>query len=95
MMGYILVLPEFGLVADPVIGVVTTMGESLAPVIEQVAELELIAEDIVGMLSAEGNFLASFKNREGVLGIAGGITAFWYGMAIGLFIAGIILFGLI
>lgn len=95
MMGFIEVLPEFGLVADPFLGVVTTMGESLAPVIDQVAELEAIADDIVGMLSSEGNFLASFKNREGVLGIAGGITAFWYGMAIGLFIAGIVVFGLI
>jgi tetrahydromethanopterin S-methyltransferase subunit B len=95
MMGFVEVLPEFGLVADPILGVVTTAGESLAPVIDQVAELELIAEDVVGMLSGEGNFLASFQNREGVLSIAGGITAIWYGMAIGLFIAGIILFGLI
>lgn len=87
-MGYIEVLPEFGLVADPVIGLVTTAGESFAPVLEQVAELEKIAEDLVGMLSGEGSFLASFPNREKVLPIAGGITSFWYGMAVGLFIAG-------
>jgi tetrahydromethanopterin S-methyltransferase subunit B len=94
-MGYIEVLPEFGLMADPVIGIVTTAGESLAPVIDQVAELEKIANDLVGMLSGEGNFLASFPNRDGALKTAGGITAFWYGVAIGLLIAGIIAFGLI
>ncbi|MBN1194661.1 MAG: tetrahydromethanopterin S-methyltransferase subunit B [Methanomicrobiaceae archaeon] len=92
-MGYIEVLPEFGLVADPFLGVVTSMGESLAPVIDQVAELELIANDIVGMLSGEGKFLSSFPNREKALPIAGGVTAFWYGMAVGLFIAGFIAFG--
>ena len=94
-MGYIEVLPEFGLVADPVIGLVTSAGESLAPVIEQVAELELIANDLVGMLSSDGNYLASFPNREGVLAIAGGVTSFWYGMAVGLFIAGMFLLGMI
>ena len=47
------------------------------------------------MLSGEGNFLASFPNREGVLNIAGGVTAFWYGMAIGLLVAGIIVLGLL
>ncbi|RXE55784.1 tetrahydromethanopterin S-methyltransferase subunit B [Methanoculleus taiwanensis] len=94
-MGYILVLPEFGLVADPIIGLVTTAGESYAPVLEQVAELEKISEDLIGMLSGEGNFLASFPNREGVLKIAGSVTAFWYGMAIGLLIAGVVVFGLV
>ncbi|MDN7025269.1 tetrahydromethanopterin S-methyltransferase subunit B [Methanoculleus sp. FWC-SCC1] len=94
-MGYVLVLPEFGLVADPIIGLVTTAGESYAPVIDQVAELETIADDLVGMLSGEGNFLASFPNREGVLTIAGSVTAFWYGMAVGLLIAGVIVFGLV
>jgi tetrahydromethanopterin S-methyltransferase subunit B len=94
-MGYIQVLPEFGLVADPFIGLVTSAGESLAPVIEQVAELEKVTQDLVGMLSGEGSFKASFPNREKSLLFAGGITAFWYGMAIGLLIAGIVAFGLI
>src|SRR5512137_1830721 len=35
-MAYIQVLPEFGLVADPLIGIITTAGESLSPVIEKV-----------------------------------------------------------
>ena len=56
-MGYVLVLPEFGLVADPVAGVVTTAGVSYQPVIDQVAELEKIADDLVNMLSGEGNYL--------------------------------------
>jgi tetrahydromethanopterin S-methyltransferase subunit B len=94
-MGYIEVLPEFGLVADPFIGLVTTAGESFAPVIDQIAELEKITDDLVGMLSGEGKFLASFPNREKSLLFAGGITAFWYGMAVGLFIAGVVAFGLI
>ncbi len=94
-MGYILVLPEFGLVADPIVGLVTTAGESYAPVLNQVAELEKISEDLIGMLSGEGNFLASFPNREGVLKIAGSVTAFWYGMAVGLLIAGVVVFGLV
>jgi tetrahydromethanopterin S-methyltransferase subunit B len=94
-MGYIHVLPEFGLVADPMIGLVTTAGESYAPVLDQVAELEKIADDLVGMLSGEGNFLASFPNREGVLKVAGSVTAFWYGMAVGLLIAGVVVFGLV
>ena len=47
------------------------------------------------MLSGEGNLLASFPNREHGLAIGGSINSFWYGLAIGLFIAGIIAFQLI
>lgn len=94
-MGYIQVLPEFGLVCDPMIGIITSAGESLQPIIEQVAELDKIADDLIGMLSGEGNYLASFPNREGVLKYAGGVTALWYGIAVGLFIAGIVVFGLL
>ncbi|MHC1626789.1 MAG: tetrahydromethanopterin S-methyltransferase subunit MtrB [Methanoculleaceae archaeon] len=89
-MAYVDVLPEYGLVVDPMVGLVTTAGVSFQPVLEKLDELEAVAGDIVGMLSGEGNFLASFPNREGVLKIAGGVTAIWYGMAAGLFIAGII-----
>jgi tetrahydromethanopterin S-methyltransferase subunit B len=94
-MAYIQVLPEFGLVADPVNGIITTAGESLSPVIEKVAILEATSEDLVNMLSGEGNLLASFPNRENGLAIGGSITSFWYGIAIGLLIAGIIAFQLI
>ena len=94
-MAYIQVLPEFGLVADPVIGLITSAGESLSPVIEKVAILEATSDDLVNMLSGEGNFLASFPNREHGLAIGGTIISFWYGLAIGLFIAGIIAFQLI
>jgi len=94
-MAYIQVLPEFGLVVDPMVGVVTTAGVSYTPVLEQVAELEKITDDLVGMLSGEGNFLASFPNREGILNVAGSVTAFWYGMAIGLLVAGVIVLGLL
>ena len=92
---YVNVLPEYGLVVDPMIGVVTTAGESLAPVIEKVAELEAISDDIVNMLSGKGNFMASFPGRENALPLAGGMTAFWYGLAVGLFIAGIYVFHMI
>ena len=94
-MAYIQVLPEFGLVVDPRVGVVTTAGVSYTPVLEQVAELEKITDDLVGMLSGEGNFLASFPNREGILNVAGSVTAFWYGMAIGLLVAGVVVLGLL
>ena len=94
-MAYIQVLPEYGLVADPLIGIITTAGESLSPVLERVATLEAVSNDLINMLSGEGNFLASFPNREHGLAIAGSITSFWYGLAIGLFIAGIIAFQLI
>ena len=94
-MGYVIALPEFGLVIDPMVGVLTTAGESYAPVLDQVAELEKISDDLVGMLSGEGNFLASFPKREGVLKVAGSVTAFWYGMAIGLLIAGVVVLGLV
>ena len=94
-MAYILVLPEYGLVADPLIGVVTTAGESLSPVLDKVAVVEAVTEDLVNMLSGEGNYLASFPNREKSLRIAGSINAFWYGLAIGLLIAGVIAFQLI
>lgn len=88
---YIQVLPEYGLVVDPVIGVLTTAGESLSPIIDKLGELEAVSQDLVNMLSGKGNFLASYPGREKSLGIAGGVTAFWYGIAIGLFIAGIII----
>jgi tetrahydromethanopterin S-methyltransferase subunit B len=94
-MGYIQVLPEFGLVADPVVGIVTTAGESLSPVIEKVAILEATSNDLVNMLSGEGNLLASFPNRDKGLTIGGSITSYWYGLAVGLLIAGIIAFQLI
>ncbi len=94
-MAYIQVLPEFGLVADPLIGLVTSAGESLSPVLEKVAVLEATSDDLVNMLSGEGNLLASFPNRENGLAIGGTIASFWYGLAIGLFIAGIIAFQMI
>ncbi|HMA05419.1 MAG TPA: tetrahydromethanopterin S-methyltransferase subunit B [Methanomicrobiales archaeon] len=88
-MGYILALPEFGLVVDPLVGVLSSAGESLQPIIDRVATLETVADDLVNMLSGEGNFLASFPGREKVLPVAGGISTFWYGLAVGLFIAGV------
>jgi len=94
-MAYIQVLPEFGLVADPMIGIITSAGESLSPVLEKVSVLEATADDLVNMLAGEGNMLASFPNREKGLAIGGTITSFWYGLAVGLFIAGIIAFQLI
>jgi len=92
---YVHVLPEYGHVVDPMVGIVTSMGESYAPVIEQVALIETVADDLINMLSGEGILAASYPGREKALTIAGGVTAFWYGMAIGLFIAGIIAFQLI
>lgn len=89
-MGYVLVLPEFGLVADPVLGFVTTAGESYQPIIDQVAELDKVAEDLVNMLSGEGNLLNSYPGREKSLLYAGGVTAFWYGLAVGLLIAAVV-----
>jgi tetrahydromethanopterin S-methyltransferase subunit B len=94
-MAYVLVLPEFGLVADPMVGIVTTAGESLSPVVDKVAVLEASADDLVNMLSGEGNYVASFPGREKTLAIGGGINAFWYGLAVGLLIAGVIAFQLV
>ena len=94
-MAYIQVLPEFGLVADPVVGLITSAGESLSPVIEKVAILEATSDDLVNMLSGEGNLLASFPNRENGLAIGGSITSIWYGIIVGLLIAGVIAFQLI
>jgi len=94
-MAYIQVLPEFGLVADPLNGIITSAGESLSPVIEKVAVLEATSDDLVNMLSGEGNLLASFPNREHGLAIRWDHNTFWYGLAVGLFIAGIIAFQLI
>ena len=94
-MAYIQVLPEFGLVADPMTGVITTAGESLTPVVEKVAMLEAVSDDLVNMLSGEGNYLASFPNREQSLAIAGTMNSFWYGLAVGLLLAGVIAFQLI
>ena len=59
-MAYIQVLPEFGLIADPLIGLVTSAGESLSPVLEKVAVLEATSDDLINMLSGSGNLLASF-----------------------------------
>ncbi|MGD0535730.1 tetrahydromethanopterin S-methyltransferase subunit MtrB [Methanoregula sp.] len=94
-MAYVLVLPEYGLVADPLVGIITTAGESFSPVIDRVTTLEASADDLVNMLSGEGIYLASFPNREKSLKIAGSINSFWYGLAIGLLIAGVIAFQLI
>jgi tetrahydromethanopterin S-methyltransferase subunit B len=77
------------------VGIVTTAGESFSPVLEKVAALEATSDDLINMLSGSGNLLASFPNRENGLKIGGAITSFWYGLAVGLFIAGIIAFQLI
>ena len=92
---FVEVLPEYGLVVDPLVGIVTTAGESFAPIIENVQILEAISDDLVNMLSGQGNFLASFPNRDKALPIGGSITPFWYGLAVGLLIAGIMVFHLI
>ena len=92
---YVHVLPEYGLVLDPLVGIVTTAGESYGPILEQVGLLETVADDLVNMLSGEGVMAASYPGREKALAVAGGLTSFWYGIAIGLFIAGIIAFQLI
>jgi tetrahydromethanopterin S-methyltransferase subunit B len=94
-MAYVIVLPEFGLVSDPMVGTVTTAGESLSPVLDKVAVLEASTDDLVNMLSGEGNYVASFPGREKTLAVGGSINAFWYGLAIGLLIAGVIAFQLI
>lgn len=94
-MGYIFVLPEFGLVADPVAGLVTTAGISYKPILDQIEELELVADDLVGMLSGEGKLLNSYPGREKSLSVAGKTTAFWYGLIIGLFVAFIVTFMLL
>jgi len=94
-MAYVIVLPEFGLVSDPMVGTVTTAGESLSPVLDKVAVLEASTDDLVNMLSGEGNYVASFPGREKSLAVGGSINAFWYGLAIGLLIAGVIAFQLI
>jgi tetrahydromethanopterin S-methyltransferase subunit B len=94
-MAYVIVLPEFGLVTDPMVGIVTSAGESLSPVADKVTLLEASADDLVNMLSGEGNYVASFPGREKTLAIGGSVNAFWYGLAIGLLVAGVIAFQLI
>ncbi len=93
-MSWIPVLPEFGLGCDVFAGFVTQQGESLAPIIAQVDTLDKVADDIVGMLSGEGSFLETFPNREKSLVYAGGITAIFYGLAVGLLLAGVIVLAL-
>ena len=93
-MTWIPVLPDFGLGCDVFAGFVTQQGESLAPIVAQVNTLDKIADDIVGMLSGEGNFLESYPNRDKSLMYAGGITAIFYGLAVGLLVAGIIVLAL-
>ena len=63
--------------------------------LEKVGDLEAIADDMVNMLAGEGNFLASFPNRENALPTAGAATAYWYGLAVGLLIAGVYVFHLL
>lgn len=92
---FIQVLPEYGLVADPMVGIVTSAGESFAPIMEKVELLDAVSDDLVNMLSGQGNFLASFPGREKSLVVAGGMTSFFYGLAVGLLIAGILVFHLI
>lgn len=93
-MTWIPVLPDFGLGCDVFSGFVTQQGESLAPIVAQVNTLDKIADDIVGMLSGEGNFLESYPNRDKSLLYAGGITAMFYGLAVGLLVAGVIVLAL-
>jgi len=91
-MSIIRVAPEFHLVIDPMTGVVASERSdvimfSMDPIMEQLDELDKIADDLMNSLTPTSPLLSSFPGRERTSYLAGIYTNAFYGLIVGLIIS--------
>ncbi|ADI74848.1 Tetrahydromethanopterin S-methyltransferase subunit B [Methanohalobium evestigatum Z-7303] len=93
------VAPEVNLVMDPMSGLVATEREdiisySMDPILEQLDELDKVADDMVNSLSPNMPLLNSNPGRERTSYYAGIASNAFYGIIVGLIFATIIIIAL-
>ncbi len=95
-MSMIHVAPEAHLVLDPLTSLLAAEREdiiaySMDPIMVQLDELDKIAEDLMNSLSADKPLLNSFPGRENTAMEAGFYGNTFYGVVVGLGVAGLLL----
>ncbi|MCD4806249.1 MAG: tetrahydromethanopterin S-methyltransferase subunit B [Methanococcoides sp.] len=94
-MSMVHVAPEAHLVLDPLTSVLAAEREdiicySMDPIMEQVNELDKIADDLVNSLSPDMKLLNAFPGREDTALKAGFYGNTFYGVIVGLIFSGMI-----
>ncbi|WP_406656443.1 tetrahydromethanopterin S-methyltransferase subunit B [Methanolobus sp. ZRKC2] len=95
-MSMIHVAPEAHLVLDPLTSLLAAEREdiiaySMDPIMEQLDELDKIADDLVNSLAPDKPLLNSFPGRENASQSAGFYGNAFYGIIVGLGVAGLML----
>jgi tetrahydromethanopterin S-methyltransferase subunit B len=94
-MSMIHVSPEAHLVMDPMIGLIAKEREdiisySMDPVLDQIAILDNVADDLMNSLTPDKELLNSFPGRARTSYMAGVYSNAFYGLIIGLAFAGLL-----
>ncbi len=95
-MSMVHVVPEANLVMDPLSGLLAEEREdiiqySMDPIMAQVDELDKIADDLMNSLAPDKELLNSYPGRANTALSAGFYGNTFYGIVVGLAVAGIIL----
>ncbi len=95
-MSKVRVVPEAHLVLDPITSLLAEEREdiieySMDPIIEQIDELDKIADDLVNSLSPDKILLSSLPGRETASMKAGFYSNVFYGVIVGLGLSGLLL----
>ncbi|TGC10959.1 tetrahydromethanopterin S-methyltransferase subunit B [Methanolobus halotolerans] len=95
-MSMVHVAPEAHLVLDPLSSLLAAEREdiisySMDPIITQLDELDKIADDLINSLSPDKALLSSFPGRENSAYSAGFYGNAFYGIIVGLGVAGLML----
>lgn len=95
-MSMVHVAPEAHLVLDPLTSLLAEEREdiiqySMDPIMEQLDELDKIADDLINSLSPDKPLLNTFEGREHTSYSAGFYGNTFYGVIVGLVIAGLML----
>ncbi|WP_406659936.1 tetrahydromethanopterin S-methyltransferase subunit B [Methanolobus sp. ZRKC3] len=95
-MSMVHVVPEANLVLDPLTGLLAQerddiIAYSMDPVMAQLDELDKIADDLVNSLSPDKPLLNSYPGRETTALSAGFYGNSFYGIIVGLGVAGLML----
>ncbi|MCC7554288.1 MAG: tetrahydromethanopterin S-methyltransferase subunit B [Methanobacteriaceae archaeon] len=92
MLPFIQVVPEMNLALDPATGMLgASLGKdmiilSMDEINEEVANMEVMADELINSLDPKTSPVGSYPGREGAYETAGMLTNMVYGFLIGLFI---------
>ena len=95
-MSTVRVVPEVHLVLDPLTSLLAKEREdiiaySMDPIMEQLDELDKVADDLINSLSPSKPLLSSFPGRENTSYSAGFYGNVFYGVIVGMGVAGLML----